>query len=199
MRNGYTEDRRRKIKFLPPTEEELASNPKLARPNRRKVVSRQHTKKVMFLGVVACPSQEPKFDGRTFLKRVAKERQLSQASSNQKFTDDAEANSALKEGGWRDLYTKGAMTIDALLDTIADYYELSDEISSKLALKYHNYEGKKGKKTWVHLDREKFTDKNLGSQDFRKGKLTIWDVELEVYQKRGIRRKRMCRVIPNSC
>ena len=53
---------------------------------------------VMFLGVVANPIPEKKFNGKIFVERIAREQAYKKRDHNQNFTDDATANGLLKDG-----------------------------------------------------------------------------------------------------
>ena len=183
----YTDSRRRTIKFLPPTEEEKTADPSLSFPRRKKVVSRRYCEKVMFLGVVACPRPEHEFDGRVFLKRVAKEKVLTRASPHQRFTDDAILNTEIKNGGWRNMFVDG-MTTGELLDVIVDVNGLEDDVAERLELRYEDWSGQDGNKTWKSVAKEKeLSDCKMrtGRVGTDKREVTIYDVELRVVSKAG--------------
>ena len=54
-----------------------------------KATSRRYPVKIMYMGVVGRPRPEHNFDGKILLLRVSEPRQLKQATSNERFVDDA--------------------------------------------------------------------------------------------------------------
>ena len=99
----YTATRRRKIKMLPLSDEELSS-PNLASVHASeaspKIRSRRHPVKAMCLGVVGRPmkdeTKDVDFNGRIMIKRVAREQKVEKLARNQNFSPDAKVNDALK-------------------------------------------------------------------------------------------------------
>ena len=130
----YTATRRRKIKMLPLSDEELSS-PNLASVHASeaspKIRSRRHPVKAMHLGVVGRPmkdeTKDVDFNGRIMIKRVAREQKVEKLTRNQNFSPDAKVNDALKnDKDWRDIYDENAdMTAGHLCDHIAEIYGLS--------------------------------------------------------------------------
>ena len=129
----YTAARRRKIKMLPLSDEELSS-PNLASIHASeaspKIRSRRHPVKVVHLGVVGRPmkdeTKDVDFNGRIMIKRVAREQKVEKLTRNQSFSPDAKVNDALKnDKDWRDIYDENAdMTAGHLCDHIAEIYGL---------------------------------------------------------------------------
>jgi hypothetical protein len=175
----YTVSRRKKIKWLPPTKEELQADKSLERPKAPKVVSRRHTVKVMFLGVVARPSPEHRFDGRICFTRVAEEKARSRKSVNQNFTDDGALNHDLKvEKVWRQLFEEDeGMTAEMLLDIISEAFDLHD-IRQKLTLRAQLESGK-----WVSMKESEDIDAFL-FKHFEED-ASIGKVELGVEYRKG--------------
>ena len=68
----------------------------------------------MYLGGIASPFPEKHFDGRVFLKRVAKETLYKKTSYNQNISHRGEINDFLKkkEGGWREVLANCFSTED---------------------------------------------------------------------------------------
>ena len=134
----YTATRRRKIKMLPLSDEELSS-PNLASIHASeaspKIRSRRHPVKVMYLGVVGRPmkdeTKDVDFNGRIMIKRVAREQKVEKLTRNQNFSPDAKVNDALKyDKDWRDIYDENAdMTAGHLCDHIAEIYGLSEFVT----------------------------------------------------------------------
>ena len=111
----------------------------------------------MFLGVVANPIPERDFDGKIFLKRVARMETYKQATCNQNFTDDASANGLIKDGEWYDrdvgMVVEG-MTLADLKEAIAGHYYLDDDIKERLVLRYYVGHGDNRKCKYIDKDNQ---------------------------------------------
>ena len=99
----YLFSRRKQLKHLPraPFEEEGIDN---LRP--RKVISRRHPVKTMFMGIVTAPLDEQNFNGKIGIIRLSKQHRLQQNTYRQRFHDDHDVNQLLKNGDWQQLYNE---------------------------------------------------------------------------------------------
>jgi len=88
----------------------------------------------MFLGVVANPIPERDFDGKIFLKHVARMEMYKQATCNQNFTNDASAYGLIKDGDWYDsnagVIVEG-MTLGDLKEAISGQFFLNKTTASR--------------------------------------------------------------------
>ena len=144
----YTATRRRKIKMLPLSDEELSS-PNLASIHASeaspKIRSRRHPVKVVHLGVVGRPmkdeTKDVDFNGRIMIKRVAREQKVEKLTRNQNFSPGAKVNDALKnDKDWRDICDENAdMTAGHLCDHIAEIYGLSEFVTERLEFQHEDY------------------------------------------------------------
>jgi hypothetical protein len=93
----YLFSHRKQLKHLPraPFEEEGIDN---LRP--RKVISRCHPVKTMFMGIVTAPLDEHNFSGKIRIIRLSKQYRLQQNTYHQRFHDDHDVNQLLKNGDW---------------------------------------------------------------------------------------------------
>merc|ERR1719291_1268985 len=90
------------------------------------------------MGVVANPVPEHSFDGKIFLKRIAKKEKYKQKSHHQNFTDDASLNGILKDGEWKHLVVEGNdVRLMHLRESIAENYSLDKEITDNLVIRYY--------------------------------------------------------------
>ena len=78
----YTTSRRRTYKHLPRAKFEQAG---IDRIRVRKVISRRHPAKCMFMAAITKPNDENNFDGKVWIKRVAVQKTLTRSSCNQQF------------------------------------------------------------------------------------------------------------------
>ena len=88
----YTTNRRQKLKRLPLGENEAPGVDFIPGPKMR---WRQFPIKSMFMGVADRPRPDKGFDRKILLERV---------STHQRFSDDVNINSLIKNGQWRNLY-----------------------------------------------------------------------------------------------
>ena len=130
----YTTSRRRVMKVLPKAEHE-PREPKYRKPKMR---SRRYPVKVMYLGVVANPQEEHNFDGRVYLKRVSNQVTATRRSTNQRFSDDVDVNTALMKGEWTNVVTNNMRAPEAL-ETISQHYDLDEYVAERLTMKYVSY------------------------------------------------------------
>ena len=195
----YTTARRRKIKMLPLSDEELSS-PNLASIHASmaspKIRSRRHPVKVMYLGVVGRPmkdeTKDVDFNGRIMIKRVAREQKVEKLTRNQNFSPDAKVNDALKnDKDWRDIYDENAdMTAGHLCDHIAEIYGLSEFVTERLELQYEDYKSDGQAKSRKHAAvgyNQKISSLKRHTPDSNgeKVKVEIDDLELGVRYQRG--------------
>ena len=195
----YTTSRRRKIKTLPLSSEELNSRNRAsihASEASPKIRSRRYPVKVMYLGVVGRPMKDETkdidFNGRIVIKRVAREQKVGKLTRNQNFSPDAKVNDALKtDKDWRDVYDEYAdMTVGHLCDHIAEIYSLSEFVTDRLELQYEDYnsdgQAKSRKYTAVRYNQKisslkRYTPDSNG----QKVKVEIGDLELGVRYQKG--------------
>ena len=77
------------------------------------------------------------FDGKIFLQRVSKEKDLAQTTCNQNFSDDASANGLLKHGKWKDEnlgLVVNDMTLGDLKDALANQYQIDKNIYERIII-----------------------------------------------------------------
>ena len=98
----------------------------------------------MKLGVVANPEPSKDFNGKIFLKRVAKEEPYKRQTHNERFTDDSSINWSIKDGQWKESVKEG-MTLGDLKDVLAERYSLDDDIADRLVIRYDLSTGEEGK------------------------------------------------------
>ena len=127
----YTTSRRRRLKILPPANDE---DPDKVAPHIPTTLSRRNSIKSMFMGVVANPEPEHNFDGKIFLKRICKEDTYKKLSDHQNFSDDASLNGQLKDGEWKQLVVGDDMKLSELRDSIALNYFIDNV--DKLVIRY---------------------------------------------------------------
>ena len=96
--------------------------------SRPKAVSRRHPVKSMFMGVIGWPRPDMGFDGKIFLRRVSRPKQITRATVHRRFVDETGLNNELKNGAWRSLYSQG-MTVGELRETIVVTCDIDDFIA----------------------------------------------------------------------
>jgi len=179
----YKRNRCRKLKELPPIEGKDPESCKLKRP---KATSQRYPVKIIYMGVIARPRPEHNFDGKILPLRVSDVRQLTQATSNERFVDDAILNGMLKKGAWRELFHDG-MTVSELRAVVCKNYQLEDSIGDRLTFSYSTYIGSSGNKNTKQLD----DDIVITEVQFRKTAanettaLSIDDISMLVRYKKG--------------
>ena len=128
----YTTSRRKKLKYLRRQPHEAIGTGNL---RRRKVISRKHSLKTMFIGVIAEPDENQQFDGKILIERVSKERELTRTTYRNNFHHDRHINDALKSGEWKELYPDDPTILTSeFIRLIADSYDLEEEMEDKLCL-----------------------------------------------------------------
>ena len=108
----------------------------------RRVVSRQHPTKVMFMGVIGNPDQEHGFDGKIEIVRISEPYQVKKTSYRQTISFDRVVNQALKDGEWRGLFQNIDITtwnIGEMTNAIIDYYELQNDLQGELVFRFNSY------------------------------------------------------------
>ena len=160
----YCSTLRKKYKILPPNYAigETMADAYVPIPRVR---SRRNPCKVMYLGIVAPPNREHKFDGKILLKRVSTMEKAKQNShSTKRFSDDYHLNSLICESEeWKDLYVEG-MPSYAIFDSIQEFYQLEDFTTDRLVLSYDNFSSTLKTKNRIHID---YTE---GIREGREGK-----------------------------
>jgi hypothetical protein len=132
----YTTNRRRKLKILPSNNNEMGQVAQYRRPRIR---SRQYPVKVMYLGVVACPQPDKNFDGRVALGRVSIWKTLTRASRNKRFSVDVLVVEAIVKGDWKHQLVMPGMSVDELLESIKNQYDLDEFVSDRLVIGYETF------------------------------------------------------------
>ena len=112
--------------------------------------SRRYPVKVMYLGVVANPQEERNFDGRVYLKRVSNQVTATRRSTNQRFSDDVDVNTAIMNGEWTEVVTLN-MRAEEALDAISQHYDLDEYVAERLKMNYVSYT-RNGKKETKKLN-----------------------------------------------
>jgi len=106
----------------------------------RKVVSRRHSLKTMFIGVVTDPDEQNVFDGKIYLERIADSRHLMRTAYREEFHHDRFINDLLKSGDWRQLDPNDPSCPAAnLIELIAETYEIDEDQEDYLCLRYATF------------------------------------------------------------
>ena len=133
----YTTSRRKKLKILPPAKFENPEEVAIVLP---KLQSRRFATKVMYMGIVSPPHDKYYFDGKIFLKRVARPRPQLQNSYNTHFTNSYIINNLIKDGDWTNLLsTNEDMTISELIEQMQQIYGFDDDVAERITFSYHSY------------------------------------------------------------
>ncbi len=131
----------------------------------KKVISRRHPVKTMFMAAITTPCEEQNFDGKISLIRLSRQHILQQDTYRQKFHQDNEINQLLLDSDWRKLYEDN-YNVAKLLTLISDYYELQEDIEETLCLRYVTHAGINGVRTWERmLDHEAIENHIITTQD----------------------------------
>ena len=125
----YTTSRRKKLKQLPQGSCELEPPPNLKRFQAR---NRRFPVKCMFMGVVARPNEQRKFNGRIMLKRVSKSKIITKRTAHKNFSQDRLTNQMIKDGDWKQLIPADGMYISDLKDLFEESYQLEEYIMERL-------------------------------------------------------------------
>ena len=100
------------------------------------------------MGAVAPPDDEHDFNGCIFLKRVAKERKYTRATTSKRFSSSADINRHLSQDkdGWRivfEFYGEN-ITIGDLKNSLKELYNLSSFVEERLTFSFGTHEKKNG-------------------------------------------------------
>jgi hypothetical protein len=187
----YVYTNRKKNKYLPAAPFENLSDVFVP---ARKVRSKRHVTKVMFMGIVAPPDYLHDFDGKIMMKRVSREETTKKTTHHQRFSDSYHINQLLKEGEWKKTCFMPGMETWQLFDAVQQTYDLDDDVLFSLVLSYHHYNSDKTKtKTVVRLNRESKDVINLIDIRTKHGgplrKIHLDDLTLHVRVERGSKRE----------
>ena len=156
----------------------------------RKIRSRRFVEKVMFMGVVAPPDLENRFDGKIFMKRVSKQVKSKRLSYHTKFSDNYHINQLLRTEEWKSTCYMQDMCPRHLFESIKDTYNLDDCITYDLVCSYHTFKTVNSKQHQVvRVDRKEL--KQLLKLDIRRSvggelsKLKLSDITLHVRVEAG--------------
>ena len=141
----YTSSRRRSLKYLPKANFEAEGADKL---KVRKVISRRHSLKTMFITVVSAPNEEHDFDGKIFIERISNAKTAERTVYRQQFHYNRDINQMLKDGEWRILYPENdpTLTLGEFQELIADNVELDDDVREYLTFRYETYTARRKKR-----------------------------------------------------
>jgi predicted DNA-binding protein (MmcQ/YjbR family) len=96
----------------------------------------------MFMGVVFPPNPEHNFDGKVSIKCISRTRQLLRDTYHcTKFHNDYHINQLLIAGDWCQVYDNETYTANEILALIVDYYELDNDVTQALCIRYHTHQG----------------------------------------------------------
>ncbi len=129
---------RKKSKHLPRADFEGEGADRL---RIRRVISRSHPIKTMFMGVLTSPIPEQNFNGLLALKRLSRQEILRRGTYQYRFHIDHHVNWLIVEGGWRSLHDDDTYRFSELSQLITEHYELEEDISQALCFRYSHYEG----------------------------------------------------------
>jgi hypothetical protein len=174
----YTDSRRKKMKYLPRQPFEAEGSDRL---HARKVISRRHGLKTMFIGVVGNPNEEQGFNGKIFLERIAEEKILARATYRNNFSNDRDINNSIKAGEWRHLFPDDPTLITSeFLRLIVEFFGLMEEVEPNLCLQYETFvRGNKQKKTLGEAE-PILQNNNVTDEHGNNRPLTIDDLELSI-------------------
>ena len=150
------------------------------RLKRRKVVSRRHSLKTMFIGVVTDPVEQNGFDGKIYLERIADNSPLVRTSYREEFHHDRFINDLLKSGDWRQLDPNDPSCPAAdLIELIAETYEIDEDQEDYLCLRYSTFTENGVKKIVTLGNGESILEgKTLREEDGTVRVLTLADLNL---------------------
>jgi len=179
----YLNSRRKLLKFLPRAMFEADG---VERLQIRKVISRRHPIKVMFMGVVTMPDEERDFDGKISMIRVSREKELDRDSHPTKFHDDRHINDQIKQGEWRMLYADNTYTFDELIALIVNEYNMDEEMEARLRFRYITHVGVNRRKKYVALrGNDSIAGRTYQDETGIEHELTINDVVLTSFLPPG--------------
>jgi hypothetical protein len=99
----------------------------------------------MYLGVIACPEEEHNFDGKIYLTRVARTKELVRDQHSDKLIDELRANEAIHQH-WHGFVNLMMSTIDMKAVVIAAF-DLEEEIADRLIIRFKDHTTR-GTVTW---------------------------------------------------
>jgi hypothetical protein len=171
----YTTTRRKKLKYVPRQPYEAIGADYV---RRRKVVSRRHSLKTMFIGVVAEANAEHEFDGKIMIERIAEDKVLRRATYRNQFHFDRHINDEIKSGGWKQLYPDDPNILTSeFIGIIANNYDLEEEVAERLSLRYNTYP--RGEKRTVTLGQNEFLlVREITEENGARRALTVDDLTL---------------------
>ena len=177
------------MKKLPLTKAGKNSENKVPMYRRPKIRSRRYPVKVMYLGVVANPNEEKDFDGRIYLERVSRQKTVTRASRNSRFSVDVLVNQALVDGAWKDIVREeeNCTTVLDLKEKVSDMYDLDEYVASRLTFSYHTYVGANRTKKIIDLDDGKRFEE-LGMRTKENGEqvpILLHDIVMQVMIRSG--------------
>ena len=183
----YIFTNRKKRKYLPAATFENLSD--VIAP-ARKIRSRRHVTKVMFMGIIAPPDLQHDFDGKIMLKRVSRQTESKQVTHHQRFSVNYHINQLIKDGEWKEACLLPGMVGWQLFETIQDTYDLEDDVGLSLVLTYRTFNTDKVKNIKViRVDRS--SSKEILDLDIRTEqggplrKIKLDDLTLHVRVERG--------------
>jgi hypothetical protein len=108
----------------------------------RRIISRSNLIKRMFMAVAFPPNLEQNFNGKVTTKCVSRTRQLLRDTYHcTKFHNDHHINQLLIVRDWRQVYNDEMYTANEILALIVDYYELGEDVTQALCLRYNTHQG----------------------------------------------------------
>ena len=132
----YIFTNRKKHKYLPPAPFEILKDVFVP---LRKIRSRRHVAKVMFMGIVGPLNLEHGFDGKIMMKRVSRQKESKITTHHQRFSMSYIINQLIKDGEWKENCLMPGMATWQLFNTLQDTYDLEDKTTVSLVLTYQSY------------------------------------------------------------
>lgn len=111
----------------------------------------------MYMGVAGRPNAAKNFNSKILLKRVAKKVDRKKTTHSYKFIEEANLNTRLKAGCWRECYMD-QMTLHELWDAVQEAYQMKAMDAECITFHYKTYIGKKGNTKWVTIHDEQVID-----------------------------------------
>ena len=148
----------------------------------------------MLMGVVTFPNEEHGGDGKISLHRISKRKQRLRNSHDCKFVDCGQLNNLIRQGDWRNLYSPeldhdgNSLTVGEFLEMIGEYYEMEEDIASRLSLSYESKARTRMKRfdlCWDNDEEPLIGDRLIKRMDGTHVPLTINDLNLFVFHKAG--------------
>jgi hypothetical protein len=156
------------------------------RVRTRRVISRQHPIKTMFVGVITRPNEEHNFSGVVSLKQLSRQHQLLRDTYRYRFHLDYHVNQLIVDGEWRHLHDDPTYTMDELSHLISNYYQLEDVISESLCFRYITHIGPERTRSFIRiLGHDAIENKTFVNEHGSEVQLTIDAVEISCYLPAG--------------